>query len=58
MITIKGGQQVKHKLTGEKLVIKKIRETVATCYVENPIHIFGWLYSDTIICSIENLIPA
>lgn len=50
-----------HRLTGEKLRIKKLYGSVASCYVEVPfVYSQMWgkeEFTDTIICSIDNLIP-
>ena len=46
-----------HKLSGEKLRIKKIFGSVVSCYVEKPFK-FSWnLNIDTIVCDMNNLIP-
>jgi hypothetical protein len=47
---------VVHKLTGEKLTIKKIYGSVCTCYTET---LRNYLWNETtnvIVCSMDNLI--
>lgn len=50
-----------HRLTGEKLRIKKLYGSVASCYVETPFaysQVWGKEeFTDTIVCNTDNLIP-
>lgn len=49
----------RHRLTGEKLKIKKLKNGIATCESEITTVITEkpYLATNTAICSIENLIP-
>jgi hypothetical protein len=44
-----------HKITGEKLILKKKYNDVGTFYIEKPYTIFTNLLVDTVICQFSNL---
>lgn len=45
-----------HKLTGERLRIKKDYGIIVSCYTENPYDLFGREYN-IVVCLKENLVP-
>lgn len=50
------GKIYKHRLTGEKLTVKKIVGNIAVCKTEFPKFINQTFFIDDAICKIENLI--
>lgn len=52
------GVRVVHRLSGQRMTIKRRSESVATCILEEPtpFEIFGYRYDgEIVVCSIENL---
>jgi len=46
----------RHRLTGERLRIKRITGNVAACWIENPYYNDKWMFRvDVCICLLENL---
>lgn len=48
--------KVRHKLTNELMVIKKINGNIVTCFIANPYFIYQRVLIDVAICHKDNLI--
>ena len=44
-----------HNSTGETMVLIKLHGSVGTFKLNQERHIFGWIYSDIAICSLDNV---
>ena len=45
----------RHNKTGNHLLLLKTHGNVGTFKLDKPIHIFGWIYSDVVICHLNNV---
>lgn len=58
--SMKVGDKVTHKLSGQVMTIKRLTGTVATCILEVPKPFKFWGIEhpgDIAVCAVENLIP-
>ena len=47
---------VTHKLTGERMKVKKVNGDIFTCWIDKPYYLNGsWVLVDVAICHKDNL---
>ena len=44
-----------HNRTGDTMMLIKLHGSIGTFKLNKKMHVFGWIYSDIAICSLDNV---